>query len=64
MWPEWLLDLKQIMNQPQVSVIISTQDEDFLSYMIDLNVGEGDSGQVGMALDGVLGDGDNHGPVL
>ncbi|CAM9203375.1 unnamed protein product [Rangifer tarandus platyrhynchus] len=26
------------MNHPQVSIVISTQDEDFLSYMIDLNV--------------------------
>ncbi|OWK14058.1 hypothetical protein Celaphus_00000472, partial [Cervus elaphus hippelaphus] len=29
---------KAIMNHPQVFIIISTQDEDFLSYMIDLNV--------------------------
>ncbi|OWK14788.1 hypothetical protein Celaphus_00000473, partial [Cervus elaphus hippelaphus] len=38
MWPECLLDLKQIMNHPQVSIIISAQDEDFPSYMIDLKV--------------------------
>ncbi|KAB0340935.1 hypothetical protein FD755_024594 [Muntiacus reevesi] len=37
----WLLGqyyLKQIMNHPQVFIVISSQDEDFLSYMIDLNV--------------------------
>ena len=42
MWPIWLFDLKQIMNHPQVSVIISDQDKDFLSYMINLKVSEGD----------------------
>ena len=42
MWPKWLLDLKQIMNHPQVSVIISDQDKDFLSYLINLQVSEGD----------------------
>ena len=42
MWHKWLLDLKQIMNHPQVSVMISDQDKDFLSYMIDLNVSERD----------------------
>ncbi|KAI4529176.1 hypothetical protein MG293_020850 [Ovis ammon polii] len=36
MWPEWLLDLKQIMNHTQVSVMISDQDKDFLNYRIDL----------------------------
>ena len=41
MWPEWLLDLKQIMNHPQVSVMISNQDKDFLSYKLDLKVSEG-----------------------
>ena len=41
MWPEWLLDLKHIMNHPQMSIIISTQDEDFLSYMINFKVSEG-----------------------
>ena len=45
-WPsmlhKWLLDLKQIMNHPQVSVMITDQDKDFLSYMIDLNVSEGE----------------------
>ena len=41
MWHKWHLDLKQIMNHPQVSVMISDQDKDFLSYMIDLNVTEG-----------------------
>ncbi|KAF4008096.1 hypothetical protein G4228_019709 [Cervus hanglu yarkandensis] len=29
---------KAIMNHPQVSIIISTQDEDFLRYMIDFKV--------------------------
>ena len=42
MWPEWLLDLKQIINHPQVSFMISDQDKDFLGYMIDLKVSEGD----------------------
>ncbi|KAB0353991.1 hypothetical protein FD755_023315, partial [Muntiacus reevesi] len=32
----WLLGLNQITNHPQVSVIISAQDEDFLSYVIHL----------------------------
>ena len=41
MWSEWLLDLKQIKKYPQVSIIISSQDEDFLSYMIDFKVSEG-----------------------
>lgn len=41
MWHECLLAPKQIMNQPQVSIIISTQDEDFLRYMIDFKVSEG-----------------------
>ena len=30
------------MNHPQVSVMISDQNKDFLSYMIDLKVSEGD----------------------
>uniref|UniRef100_A0A452DJN8 Uncharacterized protein n=1 Tax=Capra hircus TaxID=9925 RepID=A0A452DJN8_CAPHI len=38
MWHKWLLDLRKIMNHPQASVMISDQDKDFLSYMIDLNV--------------------------
>ena len=38
MWPEWLLDLKH----PQVSIMISNQDKDFLSYKIDLKIIEGD----------------------
>ena len=42
MWLIWLLNLKQIMNHPQVSVIISDQDKDFLSYLINLQVSEGD----------------------
>ena len=42
MWPEWLLDLKQIVSHLQVSVMISDQDKDFLSNMIDLKVSEGD----------------------
>ncbi|XP_020759294.2 testis-specific Y-encoded protein 1-like [Odocoileus virginianus] len=32
---------KAIMNHPQVSIVISTQDEDFLSYMIDFKDSEG-----------------------
>ena len=40
-FPAWLLDLKQILNHPQVSIIIGTQDEDFLSYLIDVKVSEG-----------------------
>ena len=40
--PDWLLDLKQIMCHPQVSVMISDQDQDFLGYIIDLKVSEGD----------------------
>ncbi|KAI4529160.1 hypothetical protein MG293_020834 [Ovis ammon polii] len=43
MWHKWLLNLKQIMNHPEVSVLISDQDKDFLSYMIDLNVSSGAS---------------------
>ena len=39
-WPEWLLDLKQIMNHPLVSIGIS--DRKFLRYMINLRVSEGD----------------------
>lgn len=35
MWLIWLLNLKQIMNHPQVSVMISNQDKDFLSYKIE-----------------------------
>ena len=42
MWPKWLLDLKRIVNHPQVSVMISDQNKDFLSYMIDLKVSVGD----------------------
>ena len=42
MWPAWLLDLKQIMNHAQVSVMISDQDKDFLNYKIDLKVSEGE----------------------
>ena len=64
MWHKWLLDLKQIMNHPQVSVMIRDQDKDFLSYMIDLNVREGDGGQVGMALGGVWEDHVIHVPTL
>ena len=30
------------MNHTQVSVLISDQDKDFLSYKIDLNISEGD----------------------
>ena len=42
MWSEWLLDLKHIMNHPLVSIMISDQDEDFLSYMIEKKISEGD----------------------
>ena len=42
MWLIWLLDLMQIMNHPQVSVMISDEDQDFLSYMVDLKVSDGD----------------------
>ena len=64
MQPESLLDLKQTMNYPQVSAIISTQDDNFLSYMVNLKVTDGDRGWVGVALNRDLGDGVIHGPVL
>ncbi|OWJ99017.1 hypothetical protein Celaphus_00019609 [Cervus elaphus hippelaphus] len=38
MRPECMLDPNQIINHPQVSIIFSTQDEDFLRYMIDFKV--------------------------
>ena len=55
MWPAWLLDLKQIMNHVQVSVMISNQDKDFLSYKSDLNISEGER-IGGYGLGGELGD--------
>ena len=64
MWHKWLLDLKQIMNHPQVSVMITDQDKDFLSYMIDLNVSEGGRRQVCMGLGGVCEDHVIHVPTL
>lgn len=42
MWHDWLLDLKQIINNPQMYVMISDQDEDLLSYMINLNINKQD----------------------
>ena len=50
MCPEWLLDLKQIMNHPLASIMISDKDEDFLSYMIKKKVNEGDCNWVGRGL--------------
>ena len=64
MWPEWLLDLKQIMNHPQVSVMISNQDKDFLSYKLDLKVSEADWGWVGMGLGVEWEDHVSHVPAL
>ena len=43
------------MNHLQVSVMISNQDKDFFSYMIDLKVSDGDWGQVGVGLGGSAG---------
>ena len=64
MWPEWLLDLKQIMSHPQVSIMIGDQDQDFLGYMIDLKVSEGDCGRVGMGPGGEWEDPVSHVPAL
>ena len=41
MWNDRVLDLKQILTHPHISVMISTQDNDFLSYKLDLKVSEG-----------------------
>ena len=40
---DWLLDVEQIMNHPQVSIIISNQDEDLVKDVMDWKVSEGDS---------------------
>ena len=37
---DWLLDLHQIVNNRQLSIMISEQVEVLLSYMIDLKVSE------------------------
>ena len=42
MWRDWLLDLHRIVNNHQLSIMISEQDEVLLSYMIDLKVSEGE----------------------
>ena len=39
---DWLLDLQWIVNNCQISIMISEQDEVLLSYMIDLKVSEGE----------------------
>ena len=42
MWHDWLLDLQRIVNDRQISIMISEQDKVLLSYMIDLKVSEGE----------------------
>ena len=42
MWHDWLLDLQQIVNNRQLSIMISEQVEVLLSYMINLKVSEGE----------------------
>ena len=42
MWHDWILDLQWIVNNRQLYVMISEQDEVLLSYMIDLKVSEGE----------------------
>ena len=42
MWHDWLLDLQRIVNNRQLYVMISEQDEVLLSYVIDLKVSEGE----------------------
>ena len=42
MWHDWLLDLQWIVNNRQLYVMISEQDEVLLSYVIDLKVSEGE----------------------
>ena len=42
MWHDWILDLQWIVNNRQLYVMISEQDEVLLSYVIDLKVSEGE----------------------
>ena len=42
MWHDWLLDLQRIVNDRQISIMISEQDKVLLSYMIELKVSEGE----------------------
>ena len=42
MWHDWLLDLQRIVNDRQISIMISEQDKVLLSYMIDMKVSEGE----------------------
>ena len=42
MWHDRLLDLHRIVNNHQLFIMISEQDEVLLSYMIDLKVSEGE----------------------
>ena len=42
MWHDWLLDLQRIVNNRQLYIMISEQDEVLLSYVIDLKVSEGE----------------------
>ncbi|KAI4554838.1 hypothetical protein MJG53_020137 [Ovis ammon polii x Ovis aries] len=42
MWNDWILYLQRIVNNHQLYVMISEQDEVLLSYMIDLKVSEGE----------------------
>ena len=42
MWHDWLLDLQRIVNNRQLSIMISEQAELLLSYVIDLKVSEGE----------------------
>ena len=42
MWNDRVLDLKQILNHPEMSVMIRDQDEDLFGYLKDSKVSEGD----------------------
>jgi len=42
MWHDWLFDLQQIVNNRQLSIMISEQVEVLLSYMINLKDSEGE----------------------
>lgn len=42
MWHDWLLDLQRIVNNRQLPIMISEQDEVLLSYVIHLKVSEGE----------------------